>query len=75
MANLLTRKDAAARLGISVVTLDEARRCGHIAFIQRKEGGKVFFSEDAIAEYLARYTHPVNIKHKSCGETYRRKRI
>ncbi len=37
---LLTRKEAAARLGISVSLLDQERSTGHLAFIQRKPGGK-----------------------------------
>ena len=52
--NLLTRQQAADRLGISVWTLDAERRCGKLAFIQRKANGKVLISEDAIREYLAR---------------------
>ena len=61
MANLLTRKEAAARLGISLVTLDEARKYGRIAFIQRVPGGKCFFTEEAIAEFA--------------GATYRQRRV
>ena len=58
MGNLLTRKEAAARLGVTVATLDAERASGHLAFIQRKPGGKVWISETAIEEYLARATHP-----------------
>lgn len=56
--NLLTRKEAASKLGVSLVTLDEERRGGHIAYIQRKPGGKVWTSAEAIEDYLARSTHP-----------------
>ena len=51
-------KEAAARLGITVMTLDAERSSGHLAYIQRKPGGKVWITEEAIAEYLARATHP-----------------
>ena len=57
MSTLLTRKEAAARLG-TVMTLDAERSSGHLAYIQRKPGGKVWITEEAIAEYLARATHP-----------------
>ena len=56
MSTLLTRKEAAARLGVTVMTLDAERSSGHLAYIQRKPGGKVWITEEAIAEYLA--THP-----------------
>ena len=58
MPNLLTRKEAAARLGITVMTLDAERSSGHLAYIQRKPGGKVWITEEALVEYLARATHP-----------------
>lgn len=58
MMVLLTRDEAAAYLGISTQTLDAERAGGHIAYIQRKPGGKVWITEEAIAEYLARATHP-----------------
>lgn len=74
MSNLLTRKEAAARLGISLVTLDDARKHGRIAFIQRAPGGKCFFTEEAIAEYIARCTHPVKNTIKFAGATYRQRR-
>ena len=57
MGVLLTRKEAAARLGMSVATLDSERATGQLAFIQRKPGGKVWITEESIAEDLARSTH------------------
>lgn len=66
---LLTRKEAAARLGISVDLLDQERRTGQLAYIQRKSGSKVWITEEAIAEYLARSTHQARPEIKS----YRRK--
>ena len=54
---LMTRKEAAARLGMSLPTLDQERSTGRLAYIQRKPGSKVWITEEAIAEYLARATH------------------
>jgi len=54
---LLTRKEAAARLGVSLPTLDLERAAGRLAYIQRKPGSKVWIAEEAVAEYLARATH------------------
>ena len=65
MGALLTRKEAAARLGITVMTLDAERRSGHLAYIQRKPGGKVWITEEALAEYLARATHPARTDGKA----------
>lgn len=71
---LLTRKEAAERLGVSLVTLDAERTGGHLTYIQRKPGGKVYISEDAIAEYLARATHHAHPELKLNQGTYRRRR-
>lgn len=71
---LLTRKEAAARLGMSLVTLDAERAGGHLAYIQRKPGGKVWITEEAIAEYLARATHQARPEFVRTRETYRRRR-
>lgn len=65
MTTLLTRKEAAARLGITVMTLDAERSSGHLAYIQRKPGGKVWITEEALAEYLARATHPARPDRKA----------
>ena len=53
----LTRKEAAARLGMSLPTLDLERTTGRLSYIQRKPGSKVWITEEAIAEYMARATN------------------
>ena len=65
MPNLLTRKEAAARLGITVMTLDAERSSGHLAYIQRKPGGRVWIAEEALEEYLARARHPARPEIKA----------
>lgn len=72
--DLLTRKEAAARLGIALSTLDVERSCGRLAYIQRKPGGKVWISEAAIADYLARATHPARPVNQNVN-TYRKRRV
>lgn len=71
---MLTRKEAAKRLGISLTTLDAERNSGHLAYIQRKSGGKVWITENAITEYLARATHPARPQIQLAGKTYRKRR-
>ena len=71
---LLTRKEAAARLGVSLPTLDAERNAHRLAYIQRKPGGKVWITEEAIAEYLARATHQARPEFVMSRETYRRRR-
>lgn len=73
MSKLLTRKQAAAQLGINVATLDAERSAGRLAYIQSKPGGKVWITETAITEYLARNTHPVR-PPREIQETYRKRR-
>lgn len=75
MCVLLTRKEAAARLGVSLPTLDTERISGHLAYIQRKPGGKVWISEAAIDEYLARATHAARPAPRSQTGTYRNRRV
>lgn len=72
--NLLTQKEAAERLGVSERTLYRERIAGHLTYIQRKPGGKVQFTEDAIVEYLARATHEARPEIKLANGTYRRRR-
>lgn len=74
MGTLLTRKEAAERLGITVATLDAERSSGHLAYIQRKPGGKVWITEEAITDYLTRATHPVRPQVRMTRDTYRKRR-
>lgn len=74
MGTLLPRKEAAARLGISVDTLDAEHASGHLAYIQRKPGGKVWIIEEEIVEYLTRATHSVRPQVRMNRDTYRRRR-
>lgn len=73
MLKLLTRSDAALRLGVSVVTVDRLRKAGKLGYIQYAQNGKVWITEDAIAEYIARSTHPAR-PQKETAWTYRKRR-
>ena len=57
MDKLITRKEAASILGISVKTLDAARTDGLISYVQYVENGCVYFKEVGIQEYIAKCTH------------------
>ncbi len=73
---LLTRKEAAQRLGMCVDTLDSERYLGNLAYIQRKAGGKVWISEAAITEYLEKALHPTKSAAAQADRpTYRKRRV
>ena len=72
MEKLLTRKETAKLLGISIATLDAARMNGLIAFVQYVENGCVYFTEMGIQEYIARSTH--RAKPIDNSTTYRSRR-
>lgn len=72
MEKLLSRKDAAARLGISSSALDVARKEGLISYIQYAPNGNVFFTEDCLNEYIAKNTH--RAKPAVAVSTYRTRR-
>lgn len=75
MEKLLTRKEAAALLGISLATLDSARTGGQIAFVQYVENGCVYFTESGLREYIARSTHKVKAQNMlQASQRSRRKR-
>jgi len=57
MEKMITRKEAAKMLGISITALDQARNCGLISYVQYVENGCVYFTEAALQEYVARCTH------------------
>lgn len=72
MEKLYTRKEAAEVLGVSLCTLDQARSDGSITYIQYVNNGSVFFTKEALEEFVARSTHrarPVENR-----QTYRRVR-
>lgn len=71
--NLLTRKQAASRLGMSLPTLDAERSAGRLAYIQRKPGSKVWITEEALMEYLARATHQARPETKLSRVSIRRR--
>ena len=73
MQNLISRKQAAEMLGISIKTLDQARINGQIAFVQFVENGCVYFTETAIEEYIAKSTHRVRPPEDN-RTTYRKRR-
>ncbi len=72
MSELIPRKEAAKRLGIGIYTLDELRKQGKISYVQHVANGRVFFTEIAIQEYLARANHRAKPMEKT--ETYRNRR-
>ena len=57
MEKLITRKEAAKILGISLTTLDEARNSGLISYIQYVPNGCVYFTHAGLQEYIAKSTH------------------
>ena len=75
MEKLITRKEAAKLLGISLATLDEARNSGLISYIQYVPNGCVYFTSAYLQEYVAKCTYrakPVEKKatygHLRAGE-------
>lgn len=72
MNKLISRKEAASILGISLATLDAARMDGLISYVQYVENGCVFFTETGLQEYVARSTR--RAKPKESTSTYRRQR-
>ena len=57
MEKMVTRKEAAKILGVSINTLDEARNRGMISYVQYVDNGCVYFTDTALQEYIARCTH------------------
>ena len=55
MEKLITRKEAAEILGISIATLDAARNNGLISYVQYVQNGCVYFT--AAGLQAVSYTH------------------
>ena len=70
MEKLYSRKEAASMLGISLNALDLARATGAITFVQYVPNGNVFFTEEALQEYVAKCTRQA--VHESSKATYRK---
>lgn len=69
MEKLITRKEAAKLLGISLSTLDEARNSGLISYVQYVSNGCVYFTEESLQEYIAKCTYRAKPAEKR--NTYR----
>jgi predicted site-specific integrase-resolvase len=69
MEKLITRKEAAKLLGISLRTLDEARNRGLISYVQYIPNGCVYFTDASLQEYIAKCTHRAKPSEKR--STYR----
>ena len=66
MEKLISRKEAAKLLGISIATLDAARNSGLISYVQYVQNGCVYFTD------IAKCTHRAKPVEKSA--TYRKLR-
>ena len=60
MEKLITRKEAAEILGISIATLDAARNNGLISYVQYVQNGCVYFTSAGLQEYIAGKTAKSN---------------
>ena len=69
MEKMITRKEAAKLLGISLATLDEARNNGLISYVQYVPNGCVYFTDASLQEYVAKCTHRAQPVEKK--STYR----
>lgn len=72
MEKMITRKEAAKLLGISLATLDEARNNGLISYVQYVPNGCVYFTNASLQEYIAKCTHRARPVEKK--STYRKVR-
>lgn len=54
MEKLITRKEAAKILGISLTTLDEARNSGLISYIQYVPNGCVYFTHPLLSQSIVK---------------------
>lgn len=56
MEKLISRKETAKILGISIATLDVARNSGLISCVQYVQNGCVYFTDAGPQEYIAKCT-------------------
>ena len=72
MEKLISRKEAAKILGISIATLDAARSSGLISYVQYVQNGCVYFTAARPQEDIAKCTHRAKPMEQST--TYRKPR-
>jgi len=60
MEKLITRKEAAEILGISIATLDAARNNGLISYVQYVQNGCVYFTSAGLQEFYQVETGALN---------------
>lgn len=72
MEKLITRREAAQILGISIQTLDAARQNGQISYVQYVQNGCVYFTDSCLQEYIAKCTH--RARPTAPVQTYRKRR-
>ncbi len=75
MDKLITRKEAASILGISVKTLDAGRTDGFILYVQYVENVCVYFTEVGISGVHCKCTHrakPMNVLRYRKPRSFRR---
>ena len=61
MEKLITRKEAAEILGISIATLDAARNNGLISYVQYVQNGCVYFTSAGLQEYIAKWCCTIKV--------------
>ena len=74
---MLSRQQAAERMGISLDVLDRLRSSGELAYVQHRKGSKVWIPEWAITEYFTRITRHARIAKNEpvvVLKTYRKRR-
>lgn len=60
MEKLITRKEAAKILGISIATLDAARQNGLISYVQYVPNGCVYFTDAALVAKCTKRAKPAD---------------
>lgn len=68
---LLTSKEVASILKMSLNKLNGERAAGNISYL--RFGGRIYFTRDAISEYRRKNTHQV-VPQRCLRETYRKRR-
>ena len=71
---IMSNKEAAAYLGISIGTLATLRREGKVRYMQRAAGAKIQYWEPDLLAYLDSIARARTAAPRYVGETYRKRR-